>query len=131
MYSSHTVRRQQLKQHAQDIHKDTIQIGTTICFPTKKYFCIYIMIQCEHRNALKIGIPTIYKMIFFMFLSHINNGMKLCLPYNSDHPSYTILGMFLLTKKDYDLGHINEIVYTGNISKDDQIKIILFVSVIY
>ena len=57
-----------------------------------------------------------------MFLSHINKGMKLCLPYNSDHPSYTILGMFLLTKKDYDLGHINEIVYIVNIYKDEQIK---------
>ena len=66
-----------------------------------------------------------------MFLSLINKRMKLFLSSSSDHPSYTILGMFLLTKKDYDLGHINEIVYTGNISKDDQIKIILFVSVIY
>ena len=59
-----------------------------------------------------------------MFLSLINKRMKLFLSSSSDHPSYTKLGMFLLTKKDYDLGHINEIVYTANISKDDQIKII-------
>ena len=63
-----------------------------------------------------------------MFLSLINKRMELFLSSSSsDHPSYTILGMFLLTKKDYDLGNIIEIAYTANISKDDQINIIFII----
>ena len=85
-------------------------------------------------RALKRCIEKLVFQLFIkkiMFLSLINKGMKPFLSSSNDHPSSTIRGMFLLTKKDYDLGHINEIIYTANISKDDQIKTIFIKSCKY